>query len=254
MQRFDWHTYLAVLSGSQNIAGIRKQACGLNGACTLADLTPRESEPALVWMNASVGENQLQGRHRVGRFALLREPEIFLLAYRESDLDRVQGGNRGYGVRHRVNQIADLDLRRTSDTIDGRIQLCEAQVYVRRLERRLRGLDCSRCGLNLRLCGFNLRPGHFHLGYCRKIVLNRIIQILLRDRPLLCERRVAVFIKLSLALIGFGARQLSLRLLVLRLRLCQLTIRLGKLPPSLVRCCLKRAPVDLEEQLTLFDK
>ena len=45
----------------------------------------------LVWMNGSVGENQLQGRHGVGRLALLREPEIFLLAYRESDLDRVKG-------------------------------------------------------------------------------------------------------------------------------------------------------------------
>src|SRR5882724_7329615 len=50
----------------------------------------------------------------------------------------------------------------------------------------------------------------------------------------------------------FGARQLSLRLLVLRLRLCQLTVRLSKLSPSLVRCCLKRARVDLEEQLTVF--
>src|SRR5579862_3883978 len=119
MQRFDWDTHLAVLSGSQNITGIRKQARGLNGARTLADLTARETKPALLWMNASVSENQLQGRHRVGRFALLREPEIFLLAYGESDLDRVQGGNRGYGVRHRANQVADLDLRRTSDAVDG---------------------------------------------------------------------------------------------------------------------------------------
>src|SRR5580704_11727890 len=114
VQRLDWNTHLAVLSGSQNIAGIRKQARGLNGARTLADLTPRESEPALVWMNASVSENQLQGRHGVGRFALFREPEIFLLAYRESDLDRVKSGNRGHGVRYRANQIANLDLCRTS--------------------------------------------------------------------------------------------------------------------------------------------
>ncbi len=254
MQRFDWNTHFAVLSGSQNIAGIRKQACGLNGARTLADLTPGESKPALVWMNASVGENQLQGRHRVGRFALLREPEIFLLAYRESDLDRVKGGNRGYGVRHRANQIADLDLRRTSDAVDRRIQLCEAEVYVRHLQRRLGGFDCCRRGLNLRLCRFNLCGRHLHLGFGGNIVLYRVVQILPRDRPLFGERRVAVLIKLSFALIGFGARQLSLRLLVLRLRLCQLAVRLGKLPPGLVRCCLKRARIDLEEHLTLFDK
>src|SRR5580704_14252643 len=108
VQRLDWNTHLAVLSGSQNIAGIRKQARGLNGARTLADLTPRESKPAFVWMNASVGENQLQRRHWVCRFSLFREPEIFLLAYRESDFDRVKGGNRGYGVRHGADQIANL--------------------------------------------------------------------------------------------------------------------------------------------------
>jgi hypothetical protein len=81
-------------------------------------------------MNASVGENQFQRRHRVGRFALFRQPEIFLLAYRESDLDRVNSGNGGYGVRHRANQIADLNLRITGDAVDGRVQLCEAEVYV----------------------------------------------------------------------------------------------------------------------------
>src|SRR5258708_2844718 len=114
MQRFDGNTHLAVLSGSQNITGIRKQARGLNGTRTLADLTPRESKPALVWMNASVRENQLQRRHRVGRLALFREPEIFLLAYRESDLDRVKSGDGGHGVGRRTNKIADLGLSRTS--------------------------------------------------------------------------------------------------------------------------------------------
>src|SRR5579862_6364781 len=254
MQRFDRNTHLAVLSGPEDIAGIRKQARSLNGARTLTDLTPRKSKPALVWMNASVGENQLQRRHRVGRFALLRQPEIFLLANRESDLNRVQGGNRGYGVRHRANQIADLDLGRTSDAVDGRVQLREAEVYVRRLKRRLRGFDCSRRGLNLRLCRFNLCGRHLHLGFGGNIVLNRVIEILLGDSSLLGERRVAVFIELSLALNGLGARQLSLRLLVLRLRLCQLTVGLGKLPSGLVRRCLKRARIDPEEQLTLCDK
>src|ERR1700733_14092149 len=98
-------------------------------------------------MNASVGENQLQRRHWVCRFSLFREPEIFLLAYRESDFDRVKAGNRGYGVRHGADQIANLDLRRTCNAVDGRVQLREAEVYVRRLQRRLRGFDGSRRGL-----------------------------------------------------------------------------------------------------------
>jgi hypothetical protein len=40
--------------------------------------------------------------------------------------------------------------------------------------------------------------------------------------------------------------------MALRLRLRQLAICLGKLSPGLVRCCLKRARIDLEEHLTLL--
>ena len=39
----------------------------------------------------SAGEDQLQRRLGVSRFVLFREPEIFLLAYRECDLNRVWG-------------------------------------------------------------------------------------------------------------------------------------------------------------------
>ena len=47
MERFDWHTHLAVLSGSQNIAGIRKQAGGRLGH-VLADASVRERAAAVA--------------------------------------------------------------------------------------------------------------------------------------------------------------------------------------------------------------
>ena len=82
----------------------------------------------------------------------------------------------------------------------------------------------------------------------------RVIQILLRDGLLLCERSVAVHIELRPALIGFrhgdlglGLRQLSLRLLHLPLRLRQLTF-------GLIQHGLKGPRIDLKQQLALLDE
>src|SRR5690242_14142513 len=120
MDCFNGNAHFAVLSGAQDVARIREQSCGLNRAGTLVHLAPGKGVLSLVWINGSVGESQLQRRRGVGWFVLLREPQIFLFAYRESDLDRVNRRNGGYGVRRgRANQIADLNLRITRDAIDG---------------------------------------------------------------------------------------------------------------------------------------
>ena len=99
MECFNGNTHFAVLSGAKNVARIREQSCGLNGAGALVDLAPGKGVLSPVWIDCSVGENQLQRRRGVSRFVLFRKPEIFLLAHRESDLDRVNSRNGGHGVR-----------------------------------------------------------------------------------------------------------------------------------------------------------
>jgi Permease MlaE len=86
----------------------------------LVDLPPGKGVLSLVRVGRTVGENQLQRRRGVGWLVLLREPEIFLFAHRESDLDRIDRRNGCNGVRRcRAHQIADLNLRIAGDAING---------------------------------------------------------------------------------------------------------------------------------------
>ena len=81
-----------------------------------------------------------------------------------------------------------------------------------------------------------------------------VVEILLRDRLLLRERRVAIHIELSPALIGLRHRHLRFRLSQLRARLLQLALRLRELALRLVQRRLKRARIDLKQQLALSDE
>src|SRR4029077_16118776 len=101
MEGFNGNTHFAVLSWPQNVAWVREESCGLDGAGTLVHLAPGKGVLSVLWIDRSVGEDQLQRRRGVGWLVLLREPKIFLLAYRECDFDRVNGRNSGYGVRRR---------------------------------------------------------------------------------------------------------------------------------------------------------
>src|SRR4029077_565454 len=120
MEGFNGNTHFAVLSWPQNVAWVREESCGLDGAGTLVHLAPGKGVLSLVWKHRSVGEHQLQRRCRIRWLVLFREPEIFLLADRECDLTGVNRGNGRYGVRRgRAHQIADLSLRIAGDTING---------------------------------------------------------------------------------------------------------------------------------------
>ncbi len=120
MKCFNRNADFAILSGPQNVARIRKQSCGLDGAGALVDLPPGKGVPSLVRIDSSIGENQLQWRRGVSRFVLLREPEVFLFTDCEYDLYRVNRRNGGYRVRRRrAHQIADLNLCIAGDAVDG---------------------------------------------------------------------------------------------------------------------------------------
>ena len=51
MQGFNGNAHFAVLSGPQNVARIREQACGLDGAGALVDLARGEGVLTLVWID-----------------------------------------------------------------------------------------------------------------------------------------------------------------------------------------------------------
>jgi hypothetical protein len=87
---FNCNAHLAVLSRAQKVARIWKRSCDFNCAGALVNLAIGKGELSLVWINGSVGENQLEWRRRFGWSPLSGNPEIFLLAYGEIDLDGIK--------------------------------------------------------------------------------------------------------------------------------------------------------------------
>ena len=113
-----------------------------------------------------------------------------------------------------------------SDAVDGRNEARKVQIDLRSFNRSLVGLDLS--------------LGGFYGCERGEIVLNRIVEILLAGRLLLCKRRVALDVKFSPTLHCFGIGERGLRL--------------SKLALSLIECRLKRPRIDLEKELALLNK
>jgi hypothetical protein len=84
--------------------------------------------------------------------------------------------------------------------------------------------------------------------------LNRIIEVLLRNGLLLCERRVAIKTELRATLVGLGNDHLGFGLCQLGARLLQLPICLRELALSLAQRSLERSCIDLEKKLALRDE
>ena len=81
-----------------------------------------------------------------------------------------------------------------------------------------------------------------------------VVEILLGDRLLLRERRIAIYVELDAALIGFRYRNLRFRQSQLRARLFQLALRLCESSLRLVQRRLEWTGVDLKEQLAFADE
>src|SRR5215472_618947 len=154
------------------------------------------------------------------------EGEILRLSHREIHFDRVDSRNRSHRSARRAHQSTHLELRLPCNAIDRCDEPGELEVDPRRFDRSLRSL--------------NLGFGSFHACYGREIVLNRVVEILLRSSLLSGQRSVPLDIKLGAALYGLGAGKLGFGL-------CQLTF-------GLVQCCLKWPWVDLEKELSFLDK
>ena len=79
-----------------------------------------------------------------------------------------------------------------------------------------------------------------HLGLGGKVGLDRIVKVLLGDRPRFGQRRIAIDIELRLALVRF--------------RLQLLRVGLGKLSVCLIENGLERPRIERKEQLSLSDE
>ena len=132
--------------------------------------------------------------------------QVGLLADREHRLDRIDLRDRRQ-LRRRIHQVADLGDGDAGDARDRRGHLGPAEIELGLLDLRLRRVHRRQVGL---------------------VGLHRVVELLLADRALLGQRRVAGDVEL-------GLHQIRLRLLQ------------GAAP--LVELRLELARVDLEQQL-----
>ena len=136
----------------------------------------------------------------------------------------------------------------------GDVRRVKPKIDASRFDRGLGGLNCGGRGRDLRLGGFHLRFGRLKLRLGRDVVLRGIVEILLRDRLLLRERRVAIDVKLDSPLVGLRHRNLRFRLSQLGARLFQLALGLRQLSFRLFQRRLERPGVDLKQQLAALDE
>src|SRR5689334_4829362 len=117
--------------------------------------------------------------------------QVLLLAYREVSLD---GLHLRYGRENSrwANQVSYLSLGYAGNAVHQRSHFCELQAQL---------------GL------FHLRFVRFQNGGSRRICLNVIIKLRLRNGALLCQRRVTLYIEGSFAKLGLSLSLLSLCLL-----------------------------------------
>ncbi len=113
-------------------------------------------------------------------------------------------------------------MRYTGNPVDRRGESRESEIDARRFNRRRGGLNRGRGGSDLRLVCFDLRFCRLQLRLRGHVVLSGIVEILLGDRVLLDERRVAIHIELDAMLVCVGDGDF-------RLSLCQLCARLRQL-------------------------
>src|SRR5215470_7244571 len=123
------------------------------------------------------------------------ESEILRLSHREINFDRVNSRNRSHRPAPWADQSTYLELRLPCNAIDRCDQPGELEVDPRRFDAGLRSL--------------NLGFGSFHACYGGEIVLNRVVEILLRSSLLSGQRSVPLDIKLGAALYGFGVGKLG---------------------------------------------
>ena len=161
---------------------------------------------------------------------LRREPfvpiEILGLADSEINLDGVDGRHRRHRPAARIDQGAHLELSLPRNAIDGGNEPRKIEVNPGRFDG---SLSCP-----------NLSVSGGHRCFCRQVVLDSVVKILLARGLLFGQRGVAVHVKLSPTLhgLGVGERSLGLR----------------QLPLGLVKRSLKGTWVDLEQQLTFPDE
>ncbi len=154
----------------------------------------------------------------------------------------------------RAHEGANLQLRDPGNAVNGGCEMGKTQVDLCGFDRGSRRLDSSARRRDLGLRGRHLSRRRLHLRFCGEVVLGRVIQILLGDGLLLRERGVTIDIELRPALIRFRHGYLSLRLQLLSARLLQLPLCLRQLSFRLIHDRLKRARIDLKEQLALLNE
>ena len=80
------------------------------------------------------------------------------------------------------------------------------KIHLGRFDRGRGGGHGGFGGFNLRLRGLHLGLRRGYLRFLRLIGLPGVVQILLRDRLLLRQRNIAIFVELRFVLVGLGAQ------------------------------------------------
>src|SRR6266850_608993 len=204
-----------VLTRPKDVAWIRECRHEPDGASATVHFPVRGDESALMLESTPIAQRERESGARIprlfpvgmGRVDRPRHPKIFRLAHRKVGLDRRHLRHRGQ-ERGRPDEVADLCGRDRCDAIDERGHTGELDVQSR-----------------------GLRPGFegLHLRQRRAVRLDLRIELALRDRLLLGERRVALDVAGALG--------------QLRLRLCHLR-------PRLVQYRVEGPRVDFEEHIS----
>ncbi len=211
-----FHPRANELPRPQHMVRIRKERHQPQRPCRRPDLAVGRRELPHERINRPVPQDQLDLQllqplpplHRVGH--QLREIKVPLLRDVVIRLDRIDRRNRRQLPRRRPHQIPNLPLGNARDAVRRRNNLGELQIQRRPLH-------------------LGLRRNHRRLRL--QIRLERVVILLLADRPLLHQRPVTLDIQL---------------------RLPQARLRLRQLPPRLVQHRLERPRIDLKSGSPFF--